>query len=117
MKRAPECAPWHLPLVHNLARALAVLVLLAAACAKRTGGPQVGDQVPDVAAPASDGAIVHFRQLTGHPVVLFFYPKDGTSGCTSEACSLRDHYQDIQAAGATVLGVSTQDSDSHKKFA
>ncbi len=101
----------------TLARVLLAGTLSLAACAKRTGGPQVGDAAPDISAPASDGSVVSLRKLAGHPVVLFFYPKDGTSGCTAEACSLRDHYQDIQAAGATVLGVSTQDAGSHQKFA
>ena len=96
---------------------IAATLSLSLACAKRNGGPQIGDPAPDISAPAADGSVVRVRGYAGHPVVLFFYPKDGTSGCTAEACSLRDHFQDLQAAGAVVLGVSTQDAASHKEFA
>jgi peroxiredoxin Q/BCP len=77
----------------------------------------VGDAAPDVAAPAADGSTIRVRQFTGHPVVVYFYPKDGTPGCTAQACSLRDNWAALQAEGAVVLGVSTQDADSHRKFA
>jgi peroxiredoxin Q/BCP len=104
-----------------MARIVTLLVVAAAlacgACAKRSGGPQVGDAAPDVAAPDADGSLVRLRSFTGRPVVVFFYPKDGTAGCTAEACSLRDHYQDLKSAGAVILGVSVQDAESHKKFA
>ena len=100
-------------------RKAALCFLLAASlgCAKRTGGPNVGDPAPDVAAPAADGSTIRVRQFAGHPVVVYFYPKDGTPGCTAQACSLRDNWAALQAAGAVVLGVSTQDRDSHRKFA
>jgi peroxiredoxin Q/BCP len=105
-------------LMKTLALALLLVGSLSlAGCAKRSGGPQVGDAAPDVSAPAADGAIVHVRQYAGHPVVLYFYPKDFTGGCTEQACSLRDRWAELQAEGAVVLGVSTQDADSHKKFA
>ncbi len=91
-------------------------LFLAAACAKRTGGPNVGDLAPDVSAESADGSLVRLRQFAGKPVVVYFYPKDGTPGCTAQACSLRDRFQDLQAAGCAVIGVSTQDKDSHKQF-
>lgn len=97
---------------------IAVLALVASiGCAKRSGGPQVGDLAPDVSAPAADGSVVRVRQYLGHPVVVYFYPKDGTPGCTAQACSLRDRWAELQAEGAVVLGVSVQDKESHKKFA
>ena len=102
--------------MRTLASAL-VLVSVLSGCAKRSGGPQVGDPAPDVSAPAADGSLIRVRQYAGHPVVLYFYPKDGTPGCTAQACSLRDKWQELQSVGAVVLGVSTQDAGSHKAFA
>jgi peroxiredoxin Q/BCP len=60
---------------------------------------------------------VHLAALRGHPVVLYFYPKDDTPGCTREACELRDAYQAILGTGAVIIGISTQDNASHAAFA
>ncbi|HZU70387.1 MAG TPA: thioredoxin-dependent thiol peroxidase [Ktedonobacteraceae bacterium] len=60
---------------------------------------------------------VHLQELRGHPVVLYFYPKDDTPGCTKEACSFRDANREMQKRGVIVLGVSTDDVRSHQKFA
>jgi peroxiredoxin Q/BCP len=73
-------------------------------------------------APAFDtrdqnGARVRLADLRGRPVVLYFYPKDGTPGCTKEACAFRDAWQRIQATGAAILGVSRDDAESHREFA
>lgn len=57
------------------------------------------------------------QSLRGRPVVLYFYPKDGTPGCTKEACAFRDAWQKIQATGAVILGVSRDDAASHREFA
>jgi peroxiredoxin Q/BCP len=78
---------------------------------------KAGDEAPDFTAPASGGARVTLSKLRGHPVILYFYPKDDTPGCTREACGFRDAYAQFQKAGATVLGVSTDSPKSHDKFA
>ncbi|MYD43697.1 MAG: peroxiredoxin [Gammaproteobacteria bacterium] len=62
------------------------------------------------------GKKVALRELAGKDVIVFFYPKDFTPGCTKEVCGFRDHYKDIRKTGAVVLGVSMDDAESHKKF-
>ncbi|HTA90872.1 MAG TPA: redoxin domain-containing protein [Polyangiaceae bacterium] len=76
----------------------------------------VGTEVPDVSALAQDGKTVRLRALKGKPVIVYFYPKDDTTGCTIEAKGIRDQYKDLDSR-ATVLGVSTDTQDSHKAFA
>ena len=76
----------------------------------------VGDEAPDFTLPASTGEEVSLSGLTGKKVVLYFYPKDNTPGCTKEACGFRDANDDIQDAGAVVLGVSSDSLKSHDKF-
>jgi peroxiredoxin Q/BCP len=76
----------------------------------------VGTEVPDVSAVAQDGKTVRLRALKGKPVIVYFYPKDDTTGCTIEAKGIRDQYKDLDSR-ATVLGVSTDTQDSHKAFA
>jgi thioredoxin-dependent peroxiredoxin len=80
-------------------------------------GVKVGDRAPDFTLRDATGADVSLAGLRGKPVVLYFYPKDDTPGCTKEACSFRDAYQDFRDAGAEVIGVSSDSSESHKKFA
>lgn len=80
------------------------------------GMPAVGDIAPDFTATATDGSTISLRGLAGRMVVLYFYPKDDTPGCTREACSFRDRHAELTAAGITVLGVSPDDVDSHRKF-
>lgn len=75
-----------------------------------------GDKAPDFTASTSGGGTVSLAKLKGKPVVLYFYPKDDTSGCTKEACGFRDHFRDFEQAGAVVLGVSTDPVKSHDKF-
>lgn len=75
-----------------------------------------GVKAPDFALPADDGTTVTLSGLKGRKVVLYFYPKDDTSGCTKEACGFRDSWQDVQRAGAVVLGVSPDGVASHQKF-
>ena len=76
-----------------------------------------GDTIPDIALEGPEGKPVQLRELTGsRALVLYFYPKDDTPGCTVEACSFRDHYQDFTDAGADVVGVSSDGSDSHARF-
>ncbi len=77
----------------------------------------VGTEAPDFTAVDQHGHEVRLSDFRGKKVVLYFYPKDDTPGCTKEACNLRDHYAELQAAGYVVLGVSADDVASHKRFA
>jgi peroxiredoxin Q/BCP len=76
----------------------------------------VGSEVPDVSGVAQDGKTVKLRALKGKPIVVYFYPKDDTTGCTIEAKGIRDQYKELKHH-AVVLGVSTDTQDSHKAFA
>jgi peroxiredoxin Q/BCP len=75
-----------------------------------------GDVAPDFELPADDGSKVKLSSLRGRKVVLYFYPKDDTSGCTLQACDLRDQMPRIEEKNAVVLGVSPDPVSSHKKF-
>ena len=75
-----------------------------------------GPKPPAFTLTADDGSKVRLSQLTGAPVVLYFYPKDDTPGCTKEACAFRDRSKELKKLGATVLGVSPDDTKSHGKF-
>ncbi|GIW12997.1 MAG: peroxiredoxin [Tepidiforma sp.] len=76
-----------------------------------------GTPAPPFSLPDQDGKTVSLGDFRGKWVVLYFYPKDDTPGCTKEACSFRDNYAELQAKGAVVLGVSGDGSASHRKFA
>ena len=76
----------------------------------------VGDKAPDFVLPTDGGGTVSLKALAGKPVVLYFYPKDDTSGCTAEACGFRDSFPDYGKTGATVIGVSRDSVASHEKF-
>lgn len=76
-----------------------------------------GDLAPDFTAADQNGETLHSTDLKGKKVVLYFYPKDNTPGCTKEACNLRDNYQDFLDKGYVILGVSPDSVESHKKFA
>ena len=75
-----------------------------------------GQKAPEFTAADQDGNTVTLSQFSGKKVVLYFYPKDDTPGCTAEACDFRDNYQGLIAKGIIVLGVSTDDEKSHQKF-
>jgi peroxiredoxin Q/BCP len=75
-----------------------------------------GDRAPDFTLPDQDGTPVTLSALAGRPVVLYFYPKADTPGCTTQACSVRDHSADYDAAGAVVLGVSPDTVEDIKRF-
>lgn len=77
----------------------------------------VGDQAPDFELPSSQGGTVRLQDLRGQAVVVFFYPKDDTPGCTAEARSFRDNLAQFRDLGAAVLGVSGDDLESHQRFA
>ncbi len=78
---------------------------------------KVGDPAPEFSAPTQTGDTVTLASLRGKPVVLYFYPKDDTPGCTTEACSFRDAWAAVKQAGVAVLGVSTDPVKSHARFA
>jgi thioredoxin-dependent peroxiredoxin len=77
---------------------------------------EAGQPAPPFTLIADDGSQVNLTDLKGSPVVLYFYPKDDTPGCTKEACAFRDRKADVEKMGAVVLGVSTDAVDSHVKF-
>jgi peroxiredoxin Q/BCP len=77
---------------------------------------QIGDKAPDFTLPTDGNGTVTLSKLRGKPVVLYFYPKDDTSGCTAQACGFRDSFPDYGKIGATVIGVSRDSVASHDKF-
>jgi peroxiredoxin Q/BCP len=77
---------------------------------------QAGDKAPEFTTKDQDGNTVSLSDFKGKKVVLYFYPNDMTPGCTAEACSLRDNYKVLQKQGYVVLGISSNDEKSHKKF-
>jgi thioredoxin-dependent peroxiredoxin len=77
----------------------------------------IGDLAPDFSMPDADGNTISLSALKGQRIVMFFYPRDSTPGCTKEACAFRDAYSTLQAKNVVVLGVSTDDAKSHSKFA
>ena len=76
----------------------------------------IGDKVPEILGRDENGKEIRLSDFKGQKLVLYFYPKDNTSGCTAEACSLRDNYKELRRLGYAVIGVSVQDGESHKKF-
>lgn len=78
---------------------------------------KVGDDAPAFSLPDSQGKQISLTDYKGRWVVLYFYPKDDTPGCTAEACHFRDDFKMLESLGAKVIGVSIDDSFSHKKFA
>jgi thioredoxin-dependent peroxiredoxin len=124
--------------VKNLTHFVAVLALGASlasvACDKGTTGAApagsgsaaaaavsdkdlvAGDMAPDVELPLQDGSKVKLADKKGGIVLVYFYPKDDTPGCTAEAQGLRDNFDELKGLGVTVYGVSTQDADSHQAF-
>ncbi|MGX1902313.1 peroxiredoxin Q/BCP [Thermolongibacillus altinsuensis] len=77
---------------------------------------QIGQLAPDFALKASNGEMVQLSDFRGKYVVLYFYPKDMTPGCTTEACDFRDHYREFQDLNAVILGISTDSLERHQKF-
>lgn len=83
-----------------------------------TGGvPAAGTPAPDFTLPDATGGTVTLSSERGHPVVLYFYPKDDTPGCTTEACDFRDNWHTLEQRGVRVLGISRDSVASHRKFA
>ena len=77
----------------------------------------IGDRMPDFEVVDQDGNKVSSKDLIGKRTIVYFYPKDNTSGCTAEACNLRDNYDALTAQGYNVIGVSKDSASSHRKFA
>jgi peroxiredoxin Q/BCP len=98
--------------------ALVIFAALFVASAARAGNlPEIGKPAPDFRLPDQHGKIHALRDYRGHWVVLYFYPKDDTPGCTQEACAFRDDLNQLTELGAQVIGVSVDDSKSHAAFA
>lgn len=98
--------------------ALVVFAALFVARAARAGElPEVGKPAPDFNLPDQDGKLHTLQDYRGKWLVLYFYPKDDTPGCTQEACAFRDDLNQISELGAQVVGVSVDDTDSHAEFA
>jgi len=89
----------------------------AATAAPAEEGVVVGKPAPDFTAKAHDGTDITLSALKGKPVVLYFYPKDETPGCTKEACAFRDAWKDLAKSNVVLVGVSTDNTESHKAFA
>lgn len=77
---------------------------------------KVGDKAPEILGRNKDGEIINLKDYRGKKVVLYFYPKDNTPGCTAQACNLRDNYQELKKEGYEVIGVSIDDEKSHQRF-
>lgn len=77
---------------------------------------KIGDAAPDIESADQNGNPVSLGALKGYKVIIFFYPKDNTPGCTAEACNLRDNYQVLIDKGFRILGISADDEKSHKNF-
>lgn len=78
---------------------------------------KIGDRIPSISLPNAQGQTVHLENFIGKkPLVIFFYPKNFTPGCTAEACAFRDSYQDFVELGAEVIGISSDTQESHQKF-
>ena len=77
---------------------------------------KIGDKMPDFEVMDQDGNMVSSKDLTGKKTIIYFYPKDNTSGCTAEACNLRDNHEALKAKGYNVVGVSKDSAKSHKNF-
>lgn len=76
----------------------------------------IGDKAPDFAIPDQDGIVHKLFDYAGRKLVIYFYPKDDTPGCTAQACNLRDNYYDLRQKGYEIIGVSVDDEKSHQKF-
>lgn len=78
--------------------------------------PQKGEQAPEFTAKDQNGNEISLKDYRGKKVILYFYPKDATPGCTAESCDFRDHYEDLKKDGFEVIGVSADSEKSHLKF-
>lgn len=114
-REAPPAPP---PAAGSAAAAASAPAAAPAEKAADTAGEiAVGKAAPDFAAKSHDGTDLKLSALKGKPVVVYFYPKDETPGCTKEACAFRDAWKELGATGVVLIGVSTDTAESHKAFA
>ncbi|MGH8710647.1 MAG: peroxiredoxin [Burkholderiales bacterium] len=97
--------------------ALAAGVVLWSSMARAAGTPKAGETAPDFSLPDQNGTVRSLRDFGGKWLVLYFYPKDDTPGCTQQACTFRDDIHQLTAMGAEVVGVSVDNTASHAEFA
>jgi peroxiredoxin Q/BCP len=95
----------------------AALAMLVTQMARAGELPKVGEAAPDFELPDQNGVSHNLKEFTGKWLVLYFYPRDDTPGCTQEACAFRDDLHKLKALGAQVVGISVDDSSSHAEFA
>ena len=95
----------------------AAVLLLWSSMARAAGTPKAGEDAPDFSLPDQNGSVRSLRDFGGKWLVLYFYPKDDTPGCTQQACTFRDDLHQLTAMGAEVVGVSVDDTTSHAEFA
>lgn len=94
-----------------------IVILLSVFSCSKAQTLQEGDKVPSFKLYDQDGNLFNIDEyLSKQILVIYFYPKDDTPGCTKQACTFRDHYEDFKDAGALVIGISSQSIESHKKF-
>jgi peroxiredoxin Q/BCP len=96
---------------------LSSAILLFSRVSNASDVPKIGQVAPEFSLPDQNGKALSLAGYSGHWVVLYFYPKDDTPGCTKEACSFRDDLAQLEKLGAKVIGISVDDSDSHAQFA
>ncbi|MFA5245716.1 MAG: thioredoxin-dependent thiol peroxidase [Pedobacter sp.] len=100
----------------NLFRITLLLCFIAPGVIQAQTKLKAGDKAPDFVSKDQNGKTVTLKQFKGKKLVLYFYPKDNTSGCTAQACSLRDNFRELKKDGYTILGVSVDDEASHRDF-
>lgn len=93
-----------------------LLMIGLAALSTNAHALSTGQQAPDFELKNQDGKVVRLSDFKGKPVIVYFYPKDDTPGCTKEACQFRDEYAKFKQHGAVILGISRQDEKSHREF-
>ncbi|HET9934348.1 MAG TPA: peroxiredoxin [Polyangiaceae bacterium] len=116
-KSEPEAPALHAAVTESAAPAVQAAAPANAAPAPSSALLQVGASLPDVDGVAQNGERVNLKSLAGKPIVVYFYPKDDTPGCTVEAQEIRDAYKELSGTGAVIIGVSVDDAASHKAFA
>lgn len=96
---------------------LLLVILVSMSACDKSNLLKPGTAAPDATLQDQDGTLRNLATFRGQPLLVYFYPKDDTPGCTTEACSFRDVWERYQTAGIAVVGVSSDDSESHQKFA
>jgi thioredoxin-dependent peroxiredoxin len=97
--------------------ALGILLFAMSACVKQEDMLGLGSKAPDFELPDQDGKLHKLSSYLGKKVLIYFYPKDNTPGCTAEACALRDNFDQLKAKNLVIFGISADTIESHKKFA